>query len=1275
MPFLIGAIFGFNLLKTSAIINFDGGDGTPNSPYQISSCIELQNITEMNASYELTSNIDCTDTINWNNGNGFTPIGTGYTFNGTFNGNNHTISGLYIHNANADNTNTGLFYSLNGAKIYNINFDQANISSEPSPSSGYGDFSQNLGIVAGWATNNANIFSITVTDSSASLGYNLGGIVGRSDGANITNISMNASLLTDFNGQTLGGIVGLIYYDTTIQDVTSNVVINSYNNNIGGIVGEDDRGAVIQRVLVQGSISTSDTNALGGIVGANNAVNPTNIYSVISLLNISSDNNISTSYSGSIVGHSETGTNNFNIQDAYYDSTLTYLNNCSGDGLSESGCTLASESDFYGSAAINSLPESQWDFSTTWAINDGALPSILQNFDDSLVGNYKLDEGSGNTAADSSGLGYDGTLNYSPTWVSGYKNNGLNFSGHSSSSTVSTTLPWPETSGSMSEWVYPMQATGQFDGPSGWKQAYTGNNDGYVLIDQGGSDNTWRAVFNPSADLQSETSIIDNTPINYNHWQNLIMTWNEVLGVYNVNFYVNGLLIGTTTYNAQNIQDAFGNFNIGNTGTYPDNWFTGNVDEVKVYNRSLGTYDISQIANQSYSPSNTLPLDAVPGSPVNLSVVQNNTTGTTFNATISWNAPSNAGQLLNPINRYTIKYRIGDSGDWSTLTSVDSSSFSFDTSLLLPSSNYELQIIAHNSVGDSDPSQISYTTPDPSVYMIHNCNELQAMDTGDTYGHYILANDIDCSDTQNWNDGSGFTPIGSDLPRGYFEGVLDGASHTITNLTINTPSANECSYASMFTVLEDAEIKNLKFVNPKINSPCNNSAVIASVSYGSNINHVQVINGSVDVNNISVSAQLGGLTAYGSVDSSGNHTSMSESSYSGTIGSSNKNTYAAGGLFAVATIADITNSYSNSIVNGYDYTGGLVGYATFTGINNSYSAGSVIGCNGDTGGLMGASDTVSISNDFVASSISNEDRCPGNSTTGSISGEILDNGSNTYNNNYIDTAETTYLCTSTVLISGLPDCSSQNTHFVNAANNPNNLYFINNSSNPPLDSWNFSNIWYKKNSSYPLLYIDASHSTLPAIHLNGDSNMQIVKGSSFTDPGAYVTDSDNSVLMHQIVASGAVDPNTVGEYSINYDVSDNYGNEAQTVTRIIEVVNPSDNNNSNSEDNSNNSNNNSNIEDNSNNSNNNSNIDSSTAISADNNNESASSNQSNTTTTVSGTSSTAIISNTKVNNTAIRKNTNYHIIYIIIFTLLFIFMIIFLLIKRRKKKDENDYQQ
>src|SRR5690606_24531333 len=79
----------------------------------------------------------------------------------------------------------------------------------------------------------------------------------------------------------------------------------------------------------------------------------------------------------------------------------------------------------------------------------------------------------------------------------------------------------------------------------------------------------------------------------------------------------------------------------------------------------------------------------------------------------------------------------------------------------------------------------SGTQEDP--YLIHDVYELQAM-KDNIFAHYALAQDIDASDTVNWNGGLGFEPIGT--PFSVFRGSFDGRRYKIIGLHINRPDQN-----------------------------------------------------------------------------------------------------------------------------------------------------------------------------------------------------------------------------------------------------------------------------------------------------------------------------------------------------------------------------------------------------------------------------------------------------------------------------------------------------
>ena len=76
--------------------------------------------------------------------------------------------------------------------------------------------------------------------------------------------------------------------------------------------------------------------------------------------------------------------------------------------------------------------------------------------------------------------------------------------------------------------------------------------------------------------------------------------------------------------------------------------------------------------------------------------------------------------------------------------------------------------------------------------------------------------------------------------------------------------------------------------------------------------------------------------------------------------------------------------------------------------------------------------------------------------------------------------------------------------------------------------------------------------TAPIIALNGDSTMTVECHTAFADPGASATDSCDTTV--PVTATGSVDANTPGAYTITYTASDASGNAATPVTRTVNVV-------------------------------------------------------------------------------------------------------------------------
>lgn len=128
------------------------GLGTLASPWVINSCKELQGINaKLDGNYALAGNIDCSNTQTWNNGAGFSPIGTSTNgFNGSLSGAGKIISGLYIFRPLQ--VDVGLFgYQNSFSSVRNVGLADANVTG----GNNVGGF---FGICNGDGALNSNLF-------------------------------------------------------------------------------------------------------------------------------------------------------------------------------------------------------------------------------------------------------------------------------------------------------------------------------------------------------------------------------------------------------------------------------------------------------------------------------------------------------------------------------------------------------------------------------------------------------------------------------------------------------------------------------------------------------------------------------------------------------------------------------------------------------------------------------------------------------------------------------------------------------------------------------------------------------------------------------------------------------------------------------------------------------------------------------------------------------------------------------------------------------------
>lgn len=251
---------------------FDGGDGTADNPYQIANRPQLLLLQQkvnsgdknyISKAYKLTSDIFLDGT--------WTPIGTNSKrFSGTFDGDNHSITGTMTVSGLAVNDGAGLFGVISKATIKNVK-------------------------------NEATV-NVTVADATK-YGTYTGAIVGKAVGANTIEHCTNTASVTS-NGGFTGGILGQAYMSGTDAsnvatcrieacanegNITNSSVISSNATAVGGIVGTlNIAKASVDKIIIVGCYNkdneiaftdpTINATYAGGIAGyANNNVEAANI--------------------------------------------------------------------------------------------------------------------------------------------------------------------------------------------------------------------------------------------------------------------------------------------------------------------------------------------------------------------------------------------------------------------------------------------------------------------------------------------------------------------------------------------------------------------------------------------------------------------------------------------------------------------------------------------------------------------------------------------------------------------------------------------------------------------------------------------------------------------------------------------------------------------------------------------------------------------------------------------------------------------------------------
>ena len=338
----------------NAANNYDKVIFDLNGKVIINNINQLQWISQaLNGNYELGSNIDASDTRNWNsNGSGgyygFKQIGDSSSFIGNFDGKGYVIDGLYI-NRGSENT-VGLFGFVRDTTIYNLGLTNAYISG-----------SKNVGGIMGYSSG-ANLNNVFFSGTINSNNDVIGGLIGTSY---LSFDIINSFSTGKVSGNSIvGGLIGQLSpngVSVLIEKSYSDMEIIGTGNKIGGLVGSNGSGDSLHIKNSYFSGSVKGNNYVGGILGGGLIVNVNNVY-----------------VSGTIEGNSNTAALNpgttLSITNFFWDTETTGVSTALNGGSSTGITGINSTNSFNKATYVG------FDFTNDWIIYEGHTRPLLRTF-------------------------------------------------------------------------------------------------------------------------------------------------------------------------------------------------------------------------------------------------------------------------------------------------------------------------------------------------------------------------------------------------------------------------------------------------------------------------------------------------------------------------------------------------------------------------------------------------------------------------------------------------------------------------------------------------------------------------------------------------------------------------------------------------------------------------------------------------------------------------------------------------------------------------------
>lgn len=260
------------------------GLGTEQSPYQISTCLQLQEMgDDLAGFYELSGNIDCTGTSTWNSGDGFAPVASfDDPFAGTLDGKGFTIDGISQDNnlSGNDGVASGIFGAVSGATLKNFKITNGSFHSD-------GEGVCAVSIAGGIVNSNLSDISVSgeITVNSTVDSSFAGGFAAQAMNSTLSRLSTNLTIthnILEPDNEKPGitaGLFGLMMFSTLTDSYSSGTLTQNIggtgddNAIIGGLTGQVLGGSLtnsyssMDLTLESTEINQAENALIGGISG------------------------------------------------------------------------------------------------------------------------------------------------------------------------------------------------------------------------------------------------------------------------------------------------------------------------------------------------------------------------------------------------------------------------------------------------------------------------------------------------------------------------------------------------------------------------------------------------------------------------------------------------------------------------------------------------------------------------------------------------------------------------------------------------------------------------------------------------------------------------------------------------------------------------------------------------------------------------------------------------------------------------------------------------